>query len=152
MNPDTSTSQPTLPLSAQERMARNKKSLLDALKRAGAVRATVGYSGGGDEGFANEAAGFGADSTPVDLSDSLSVFIEHSHFLNGQWQSAVVQEERPLDDALSDFAMEAVEGRHGGWENGDGGAGEVVFDCASEQVRIEHNDYYTESDYTETTL
>ncbi len=152
MNPDASTPQPALSMSAQERMTRNKKRLLDALKRAGADRATVGYSGGGDEGFANATTAFAVDGAPVDCSDSVSVFVQHSHFLNGQWQSAMAQEERPLDDALSDFAMEAVEDHHGGWENGDGGAGEVVFDCASEQVRIEHNDYYTESEYTETTL
>lgn len=138
-------------MSNQERTSNNKTLLLDALKRAGAVRATVGYSGG-DEGFANATAGFDANGALVDCSDPVSVFVQHSHFLNGQWQSAVVQEERPLDDALSDFAMEAVEDRHSGWKNGDGGAGEVVFDCASEQVRIEHNDYYTESEYTETTL
>ncbi len=138
--------------SSEEYRDRNKALLLAALRTAGATRATVGYSGGGDEGFANEVTAFNADGALIDLLGTVSVFAERSRFVDGQWQTSVVQKEYPLDDALSDFAMEAVDDHHRGWENGDGAAGEVVFDCVAGSVRIEHNSYYTESDYTETEL
>ncbi|WP_298434990.1 DUF6878 family protein [Ottowia sp.] len=145
---------PALELALQPttRMEQNKALLLETLKAAGAVHATVSYSGGGDEGSAESVEARGVDGTPIDLSGSVSQFVEHSHYADGRWQSAVAEEERPLDDALLDFAMEAVDAHHGGWENNDGGAGEVIFDCTSGSVRLEHRDYYTESIYTETTL
>ncbi len=134
------------------RMEQNKALLLQALKATGAVQATVSYSGSGDEGGAENVEARGADGAPLDLGGSVSQFVEHSHYADGRWQSAVADEERPLDDALLDFAMEAVNAHHGGWENNDGGAGEVIFDCTSDSVRLEHKDYYIESVCTETTL
>jgi hypothetical protein len=145
--PDTSRE-----LSAKERRDRNKVLLLDALKAIGAVRATVDYSGSGDEGFADETSAVNADQVAIDLSNQVPLLVERSHFVDGQWQSATVNEYLPLKDALRDFAMEAVNELHGGWENNDGGSGKVVFDCAANAVRIEHYSYYTESDYTETAL
>ena len=150
MDPNTPTTHPAL--SPQERQDRNKALLLEVLKTTGAIRASVHYSGEGDSGFADETLGFDAADAPVDLSTKVSMFVEHSQYVNDQWQTAIVQEERSLEDALTDFAMEAITTHHGGWENNDGGAGEVIFDCVEETVHIEHNDYYTESTYTETIL
>ena len=62
------------------------------------------------------------------------------------------QQDALLDIALSDYAMEAVYQHHRGWENNEGGYGEVIFDCEAGTVRIEHFDYFVESEYTETEL
>ncbi|MCL1960606.1 MAG: hypothetical protein FWG56_02230 [Desulfovibrionaceae bacterium] len=152
MNSNTTTPETLPDLSRQERQDRNKALLLDALKSAGAIRAAVTYSGGGDEGYADGIVATAADGKPIRLSAPVSLYVVRSDFIDGQWQSAIVLKELPLEDALSNFAMEALEERHAGWEINDGGEGEVVFDCAKGVVRIEHNDYYTESEHTETTL
>lgn len=139
-------------LNPTTRMQQNKALLLQALKAAGAVRATVSYCGSGDEGGAENVEAQGADGAPVDLDDSVSQFVVHSRYADGRWQSAIADEESPLNDALIDFAMEAVNAHHSGWENNDGGDGKVIFDCTCDCVRLEHNDYYIESASTETTL
>ncbi|MGS1053287.1 DUF6878 family protein [Burkholderia glumae] len=41
---------------------------------------------------------------------------------------------------------------HPGFENNDGGSGEVYFEVDSMRVWIEHRDYYTESIYSENEL
>ncbi len=152
MNPDSPLPEAALPLSEPERLARNKTQLLDALKRAGAVRATVSYHGGGDEGCADGAGAFSGDGASVDLAGTVLVFRERYDHANGQWTTSIDQQEEPLDAALCDYAMEAVARHHGGWENNEGGYGEVVFDCEAGTVRLEHNDYIIETDYTETAL
>lgn len=152
MNPDSSTPQTALAMSNKERVARNKERLLNAVQHAGAARACVTYHGGGDEGTHDGVSAFGADNATVDLSGTVTLFREISNFEDGQWTSSVKQDDQPLDAALRDFAMEAVERHHGGWENGEGGYGEVVFDCDAGTVRIEHNDYIVKTDYTETEL
>lgn len=152
MNPESPLPETALPLSEPERLARNKTLLLDALKRVGAARAAVSYHGGGDEGCADGAEAFSADGTSVDPAGTVLVFRERYDHTDGQWTSSTVQLEEPLDAALCDYAMEAVERHHGGWENNEGGYGEVVFDCEAGTVRLEHNDYIIETDYTETAL
>jgi hypothetical protein len=66
--------------------------------------------------------------------------------------NTTVEQSVSIEQALRDFADAAIELVHGGWENGDGGSGSVVFDCQSGIVRIEHTAYFTDSDYEETTL
>lgn len=151
MTPDTlNPEHPALP--AEERMRRNKALLLEALKGLGAVRATVTYSGGGDEGAADETSAVDADGRTVDLSTTVDVFTECTRYADQQWHTWTELDDELLHQALSDFAMEAVESRHEGWYDGEGGSGQVVFDCASDTVRIEHAEYRTESDFTETEL
>lgn len=135
-----------------ERTGRNKTILLEALKAAGAARATITYSGGGDDGFVREIGAMRADGSKIALTATVSMLAETSQFVAGQWRKYSVQEELPLDQALSDFAMEAVHHRHGGWQNGESAYGEVVFECESATARIEHNAYFVESEFTETAL
>lgn len=144
---NTSHPETTPSMTRGERVGRNKTILLEALKAAGAARATIAYSGGGDEGFVRDIGATGADGSMIALTATVSLFAEKSQFVGGQWHRHSVQEEQPLDQALSDFAMEAVHHRHGYWHNG-----EVVFECESPTARIEHNAYFVESEYTETVL
>ncbi len=152
MNHDSSTPQTASAMSDKERLARNKEILLDALTHAGAFRACVTYQGGGDEGSDEGVSVFGADNASLELSGTVSLFFECYGQEDGQWKTAIVQQEQPLDAALCDYAMEAVNQHHSGWENNEGGYGEVVFECETGTVRIGHNDYVVKSDYTETVL
>lgn len=152
MNPDSSIHETMLSMSDSDRMARNKTLLLDALKGSGAVLASVNYHGGGDEGTDDGVSAFDANNVAVILSGTVSLFFERHYHDNGSWKITILQKDQPLDEALSEYAMEAVNQHHGGWENGEGGYGEVEFDCEAGTVRIEHNDYYVESEYTETVL
>lgn len=152
MNPDSPIPQTTLFMSDNERMARNKALLLGALKGAGAVLASVTYHGGGDEGTDDGVSAFDGNNVAITLAGTVSLFCQRHYHDDGHWRTTTVQKDQPLDEALSEYAMEAVNQHHGGWETGEGGYGEVVFDCEAGMVRIEHNDYYVESEYTETVL
>lgn len=152
MNPDTPIPEAALPLSDHERLERNKALLFSALKRAGGIRATVSYRGGGDEGFFEDTEASAPGGACVDLSETVSVFRKRYALDNGKWATSIVEQEQPLDAALCDYATEVVEQHHGGWENGEGGYGQVVFDGKAATVRLEHYDYVVESEYTETVL
>ncbi|HQC99071.1 MAG TPA: hypothetical protein PK306_25530 [Aquabacterium sp.] len=151
MTPETpNPEQPALTL--DERIQRNKALLLQALKGVGAVLAMVSYSGGGDEGFPNETSAVRADGESADLSANVDVHVEQRRFADQQWQTSTEMEDQRLDQALADFAMEMVELHHAGWYDGEGGSGQVMFDCAADVVRIEHREYYTATNRTETSL
>lgn len=152
MNPDLPIPETTVTMSDSERKARNKALLLDALKGAGAVLASVTYRGGGDEGTDDGVTAFDANNAAVDLSDTVSLLCERCYRDDQDWKTKIEQEDQPLANALTDYAMEAVNQHRCGWEDGEGGYGEVVFDCEAGTVRIEHNDYYVESEYTEIVL
>jgi hypothetical protein len=78
--------------------------------------------------------------------------VESNQWEGGAWHSTVVLTDRPLDDALTDFAMDLVESHFGGWENNDGASGEVVFDATNGRVVIEHRAYFLDSEYSEIEL
>ena len=86
------------------------------------------------------------------MAGLVTVFAERGVFENGKWQTTVVEQQLSIEQALRDFADEVIDVVHGGWENGDGGSGKVIFDCHAGMVRIEHTAYFTDSDYEETTL
>lgn len=153
MTTDTHTPEPLQPtLSENERMRRNKDILLAALRATGAIRASVAYSGSCDEGYVSGIGAQDRQNAAVSLDAPVAVYDEDRRFEAGQWQTSTVLKEQPLEQALSDFAMQALWRHHQGWENNEGGSGEVVFDCESGTAWIEHTEYFAESEYTETAL
>ena len=146
MNHDSSTPHTASAMSSKERLARNKETLLDALKRAGALRARVTYHGGGDEGSHDDVSASDAANSPIDLSGTVSLLCERYDREDGQWKISIVPQDQPLDTALSDYAMEAVEKHHGGWENNDGAFGEFCFDAAARSIHLEFNERFTSSE------
>lgn len=110
------------------------------------------YSGGGDDGQSDEVSAHNPDGTSIALSHPVSIFVMKSRFADGKWSEAATLEERPLEYALSDFAMEAICRHHSGWENNDGGSGEVVLDTSNGTIKIEHNAYFTDSEHSVTQL
>ena len=133
-------------------LGRNRRILLATLVQAGAVTATATYVGCGDSGGVEDVSVEMPAEAPFDLAVLVTVFAERGVFENGEWQATVVEQQLSIEQALRDFADEAIDVVHGGWENGDGGSGSVIFDCQAGRVRIEHTAYFTDSDYEETTL
>ncbi|MCL2591556.1 MAG: hypothetical protein FWD67_11985 [Betaproteobacteria bacterium] len=144
---------PALPdMSDEERTQKNKEILLATLKAIGAKRATVSYSGSGDEGYADEVLIESQDGTAIEPATIVSLFSKDSVFVERKWQVSTSISEFPLAEALKSFAMSVLWLHHAGWENNDGGSGEVEFDPDGGEVCLHHNEYYTESNSFETVL
>lgn len=133
-------------------LSHNRTVLLDALRAAGAASAVIEYSGSGDEGSVNDISILDASGEPLNASQSVTVMEEDSHYVDGQWQTSHTMVEQSLHNALDAFADLAISVYHCGYENGDGGTGEITFDCAAGTVQMAHNAHYTESFLTKTDL
>jgi len=133
-------------------LGRNRRILLATLAQAGAITATATYVGCGDSGGVEDVSVEMPAEAPFDMAALVTVFAERGVFENGEWQTTTVEQQLSIEQALRDFADEVIDVVHGGWENGDGGSGSVIFDCQAGTVRIEHTAYFTDSDYEETTL
>jgi hypothetical protein len=131
---------------------KNKSTLLAALRETGAATATVTYQGSGDSGYVEGVSIQDANDAAINWSSTVTYCDVENRFENGAWHPVIVEKEQPLETALSDFAMTAVYCRHGGWENNEGGCGNVVFDTATDVVRIEHTEYFIDSACEETLL
>lgn len=137
---------------ARENVTRNKAILLDILKAAGAHSAVVEYSGYGDSGSVNSVSIFGVDTTPMSILGDVQFYDHDSRYENGQWTYSPVAHVLPVGDAMTRLTELVVALHHAGYENNDGGSGELNFDVGTGRVWLEHRDYYTESILTETEL
>ncbi len=151
-DPSATVEPATTVLDASSILGRNRPILLAALKQGGVSTATVTYAGSGDSGSVEEVAVESATGTRFDTLALITVFANQSDYRDRAWHAFVVEQQVSVDQALRDFAEEAVELLHGGWENNDGASGSVVFDCENGTVRVEHTAYFTDSDYEETEL
>jgi hypothetical protein len=133
-------------------LGRNKRILLAALKQGGASTATVTYAGSGDSGSVESVTFETSPDSDFDGALPIAVFADQGVYQDGAWHTPLVEQQVSIEQALGDFAEEALELLHGGWENSDGASGSVIFDCQDGTVRIEHTAYYTDSEYEETTL
>ncbi|WP_247539139.1 DUF6878 family protein [Ralstonia pseudosolanacearum] len=141
---DTQTTDPIL--------SHNRTVLLDALRAAGAASAVVSYSGYGDEGNANEIQILDADRQEIGGDQTVSILREDSRYIDREWQSTQITADVSLVDALDAFADRAVDRYHAGYWNGEGGAGEITFDCVAGTVCMAHRDHYVEHIHTDTDL
>lgn len=134
------------------RTAANRTAIFQELRDNGVERAVVSYTGIGDSGGPEGVRFEMLDGGTLDENPAVPQHIESSQWVDGAWQTTAALEDRPLDDALTDFAMDAVEKHFGGWEDGEGASGEVVFDATDDSVVVEHNAYFTDSHYSEVRL
>ncbi|MGA4231783.1 DUF6878 family protein [Ralstonia nicotianae] len=141
---DTQTTDPVL--------SHNRTVLLDALRAAGAASAVISYSGYGDSGNANETCIVDAERREMNVDQTIRVMREDAHYMDGQWQSSRAMVDMSLRDALDAFADRAVGHYHPGFENNEGGAGEITFDVAAGTVCMTHRDHYVEHIHTDTDL
>lgn len=143
--------EPTSPtLDAASVLGRNKHILLSALRQAGITQVTVTYAGTGDSGSVYGVEAEMPEGTHFDAMAPVPLYANQAICSDGAWQTIEVEQSTSVEQALRDFADDIVDWLHGSWE--DGASGSVVFDCAADSVRVEHNAYFTDSDYTETVL
>ncbi|QKL61258.1 hypothetical protein HI808_06030 [Ralstonia solanacearum] len=141
---DTPTTDPVL--------SHNRTVLLDALHAAGAATAVISYSGYGDSGNANEIQILDAGGQAVTGDQTVSLMREDARYVDGQWQSTHALTDMSLRDALDAFGDRAVSLHHPGFENNEGGDGEITFDCIAGTVCMAHRDHYVEHIHTDTDL
>lgn len=132
--------------------------LANALKAAGAISATLSYSGSGDSGDSFETEVEWADnhellvtSTNEALGDITYTAIQM--FYNGKsFEHKTSTTTSNFESALEAVCFQAVDATgHSGWENNEGGSGAFTV-YASGYARLEHTDNVTESEGTETEL
>lgn len=141
---DTPTTDPVL--------SHNRTVLLDALRAAGAATAVISYSGYGDSGNANEIQILDAGGQAVTGDQTVSLMREDARYVDGQWQSTHALTDMSLRDALDAFGDRAVSLHHPGFENNEGGDGEITFDCIAGTVCMAHRGHYVEHIHTDTDL
>lgn len=145
--------EPTSPtLDEASILGRNKHILLSALRQAGITQVTVTYVGMGDSGSVDGVEAEIPEGTHFDAMAPVTLHAQKATYDDGTWQTIEVEQSTSVEQALRDFADEIVDWLHSGWEDGDGASGSVVFDCATDKVRVEHDAYFTDSDHTETVL
>ena len=50
-----------------------------------------------------------------------------------------------LPEEVEDFLWDLLTQNEGGWENNDGGRGDIKWDVNTDEITIDHVQYYTES-------
>jgi hypothetical protein len=134
------------------RINSNAQAILKALAQMGAKRATVSYSGGGDEGAVDEHAVEMLDGRDWQPSVEVPYLDREEVFNDGEWTQVSTLQNMALDEALMQVAEDAMCHYHSGFWNGEGGEGEVIFCAESMKARIEHRDFYKETIASENEL
>lgn len=125
----------------------NRSALLNALAAAGVTMLVVNYDGCGDSGQFGEWNATLADGKTVALADIETT--ECVDMAKVNYDLTVEHVFEPLEQAVETFCYDVLEHRHSGYENGDGGRGEFVFDVGAGTIRLTHDDAYTAYDTTE---
>lgn len=102
-----------------------KVAVLDALRAASITSVSVEYNGEGDSGQVDYIVARKGDSDVDPATTTLSAG-------------------RSLHDEVDDFAWELLDVYHGGFENNDGGQGQITIDVSAGTVTLDHNDRITD--------
>lgn len=122
--------------SATERcITENKTRLFPLLAAAGIATITVEYEGSGDSGAVENITIVDAEGNPMPLPAG-EVTMQSPNW-NGK---EISEHPAAIDVAVENLAMDAVECRHGGWENNEGGRGSITLDIAGNRIEVEHID------------
>ncbi|PLZ02398.1 hypothetical protein CY652_11765 [Burkholderia sp. WAC0059] len=128
----------------------NKAVLLTALQDAGAVSAVITYSGCDDNGGLTELLIADIDGNELPGAQIVLTMREYGGRIPHEYKSVYfITDDNSLYDALVEFAERAIALHHPGYENDQGGTGEIRFDCVTGEVRMSHNSYYIEAAHTE---
>jgi hypothetical protein len=90
---------------------------------------------------------FEPDTVKSDLGDVMVAHQTASSTFNRTsrtWVNSVKWSDMSLFDALVDVASRFVEIYHPGWENNEGGKGQVFIDCENFEIKLEHDEYVVE--------
>lgn len=138
---------------ARARMKASRKQILSALQELDATHVVVSYSGSGDAGQVDDVEVF-RDSDAIQANHPVSALVSASKWseVESRWIDFSELKPIPLEDALTEFVYDWLQLEHGGWENNDGASGECRIDVTEGQFVLGHTTYYTESDYTRSTI
>jgi len=127
-----------------EALPTTKAVIFDALAAADICRVVVTFDGSGDSGQIEGATAFGADDAPRELPP-IGVEITIPSF----WPEPADHRNCALPEAIDCVAWSLLDRTHGGWENDEGGYGEIAFDTTERTITLEMNVRYVECDYHE---
>ena len=143
-------------------LAKTKPILFGALQAAGIARVTLTFEGSGDSGQIEWVQGYGTDDQIVDLSDATITYPAVS--MDARYEPCAenpngkqfvgydvneVEKTEPISAVIENIFWDFIGDRHGGWENDDGGFGECHFEVEHQIIRLEMNERYTETNYSE---
>ena len=133
-----------------DRLKINKKPITDALSTLGVDTVKVTYSGSGDEGQIDDVTFYDSGSKELKVDGKVKVITHKSKFVTDKWVETEIIEEQDLSQALEDFCNDWVEIEHGGYENDDGGQGEMTIEVSESEFqpstfKLVHGDNYVET-------
>ena len=111
----------------RDQLAARKATILQLLKDAGVAQATMEYDACGDSGQIHDIQAF--DASGKDVSQRLKL---------------KTQSGETLVETLYELAWQVLQHFHDGFENGDGGCGEISVDVAAGTITLDHNDHIVE--------
>lgn len=120
----------------QQELAAAKPALLAALASRDIAVVTISYDGSGDDGQIQAIEAFKADNTPVALIADIPIVIGQ-----GEGSSSF----NTLHECLDDFAWACLNAYHQGFEDNDGGYGEITIHVAAGRVEIDHAERFTDA-------
>lgn len=137
---------------AVEAQRLNRDTLIQALTQLGVARVTITYSGSGDSGDVCQ-----VEATPPEPRRQFPETSIPFVYVCPEYQDSNVTyvmqfQHQSLEESLRDFALNWVELHHGGWENNEGGEGEVTIDVPGNAFTLDHHAFYTERDHYGYTL
>lgn len=136
----------------KDRLQKNRDTILRYLKRIGATKVTIGYSGSGDSGQVDSAEIFRND-TQLRPKRRIRVLTGSSKHVAGEgWIEESKKTITTIEDALMDLTYDWLEAEHSGWENNDGADGTCDVDVSEGQFLLTHRSYYTECETMESEL
>jgi hypothetical protein len=119
----------------------NKAVLFPALLAAGVTTVVVSFDGYGDSGQIE-----GVEARAGD--DILQLPDRSIEFAHADWNANEPQDRSvSLQEGVEALAWDVLTSTHGGWENNDGGFGEVVFDVKAGEIRLDFNLRFSDSEF-----
>lgn len=119
----------------RETRAEDRATVMAALKACDITKVVIRYDGYGDSGGVEECTvegGQGQESLTVSVQTKLV-----------DWSSAeMTSHTAPLREVLETIAMQYVAIEHSGWENNEGGSGDVTFDPVADTITVSHTENY----------
>lgn len=127
----------------------------EKLKEHGIDLVTTEYSGGGDSGDYEPAISYANKkevSVPSVEVKKFRPVIKWDTETDG-WVAVEIEEKTgDLLDVVEELMAEAVEIRHSGWYNNDGGEGTVALNVEKQTINVHHGSCYMETHWDDYTL
>jgi hypothetical protein len=119
----------------------NRAALLPILAQAGIATVTLRYDGEGDSGGIEEIYAQGLQDG-TQYQQTLPLPSVDVTFVTLTYDGDIWTETRSLIDALEAWGMDLIDIEYSGWENNDGGYGEVSINVDTGSIMVSHNQRY----------